>query len=155
MGLLDLFNQWIVEHGSAVVQEKHLALFRDQLVALEKKALVLESENAILKATVEQLTENNEKLRQEIQRRDDIIQKDKSHNNLPDEQMQVLTLLAKSGLTETKIITAIDRNAESIRFDLEELKMSRLIESQHWGTGDDFFSLTQDGRRYLKRKGII
>ena len=137
------------------------AVLRERLIDYEKKMAILEAENATLKT--ENLTLNNknseleilvEKLRQVIQQAKD-IQKEKSHNNLPDEQMQVLTLLAKSGLTEAKIITAIDRNAESIRFDLEELKMSKLIESQHWGTGDNFFSLTQEGRRYLKRKGII
>lgn len=89
MGLLALFNQWIVEHGSAIVQEKHLALFRDQLIAADKKARVLELENANLNAAVEQLTVNNEQLRQKIQRRNDVIQKEKFHNNLlKDTKMQ-------------------------------------------------------------------
>jgi hypothetical protein len=74
MGLIDLFNQWITEHGSATVQEKHLSLFRDQLIASDKKSAVLESENTILKtenaelkAKVDQLTKDNEKLRGKIQ----------------------------------------------------------------------------------------
>jgi len=68
MGLIDLFNQWITEHGSAVVQEKHLALFRDQLIASDKKAALLESENAVLKTKVEQFTKDNEELRSIIQK---------------------------------------------------------------------------------------
>ena len=79
MGLIDLFNQWITEHGSAVVQEKHLSLFRDQLIAVDKKAALLESENTILKTenaklktTVNQLTKDNEELRSKIQKHDQL-----------------------------------------------------------------------------------
>jgi hypothetical protein len=74
MGFLDLFNKWIVEHGSAVVQEKQIAFFRDQMAAADKKILILEtentglvSENSDLKTTVNQLTKENEVLRQKIQ----------------------------------------------------------------------------------------
>jgi len=65
----------IIEHGSAVVQEKHISLFRDQLIASDKKAALLEAENAILKkenadlkTKVENLTKDNEKLRGKIQK---------------------------------------------------------------------------------------
>lgn len=67
MGLTDIFNKLIVEHGSAVVQEKHLTFFRDQLAAADKKSLILETENAELKATINQLTKDNEELRDKIQ----------------------------------------------------------------------------------------
>jgi hypothetical protein len=74
MGLTDLFNKWIVEHGSAIVQEKQIAFFRDQLVAADKKAVLLESENAGLKTKIENLESDletsikeNEELRSKIQ----------------------------------------------------------------------------------------
>ena len=117
----------------------------------------MERENVQLKTQIQVCQSEVADLRQEIQRRDDIIQKEKSHDNLPDEQMEVLTLLAKSGLTEEKIIDAINRNPESIRFDLEELKRAGIIENDKVASmaGITLYSLTHDGRRYLKKLGII
>ncbi len=63
MGLSDLFNKLIIEHGSAVVQGKHIAMFRDELTILDKKLLEsesrikqLESENKNLRAEKDELT---------------------------------------------------------------------------------------------------
>lgn len=47
-----LFNEWIVERGSAKVQEKHIALFKDQLALADKKLLVSETEKAEIAATL-------------------------------------------------------------------------------------------------------
>jgi hypothetical protein len=65
------------------------AVLRERLSDQETKMTILEAENAALKT--ENLALKNENfdlnslvkdLRQEIQRRDDVIQKEKSHNNL-------------------------------------------------------------------------
>jgi len=64
------------------------AVIREQLVAAEKKALTLESEFAVLHAKIKDLESENEDLRQEIQRRDDIIQKEKSHT--PDDNCRLI-----------------------------------------------------------------
>ena len=37
MNPIELVNSWIVERGSAVVMEKHIAFIRDQLITLENK----------------------------------------------------------------------------------------------------------------------
>ena len=51
------------------------ARYKAELEAMEK-------ENVLLKQKVSSLESDNKKLRQEIQRRNDVIQKEKSHNNL-------------------------------------------------------------------------
>jgi hypothetical protein len=47
--LLEKFDKFIVEHGSAAVRGDHIALLRDQLQAAEKQIEKLEAENASLK----------------------------------------------------------------------------------------------------------
>lgn len=72
--LSEQLQKLINEHGSAAILRDHLALFKDQVVILEKKAALLVSENTILKAEntelkakVNQLTKDNEELRNKIQ----------------------------------------------------------------------------------------
>ena len=47
--LTDLFGKLIIEHGSAIIQEKHIALFKDELAILKEKFSVLMNENETLK----------------------------------------------------------------------------------------------------------
>jgi hypothetical protein len=47
--LLDKFDKFIVEHGSAVVRGDHIALLREQLQIAEKQIAKLEKENTDLK----------------------------------------------------------------------------------------------------------
>jgi predicted RNase H-like nuclease (RuvC/YqgF family) len=131
------------------------ARYKSELEAMEKESARLSQENALLKQKVTSLKSGNENLRQEIQRRDNVIQKEKSHDNLPDEQMQVLTLIGISPSSrEDKIFEVITRKPESIRYDLEELKEIGFIESTSIAEFT-FFTLTQNGRRYLKKWGVI
>ena len=65
MGLTDLFSKLLVEHGSAEVQAKHIAFFKDQLALADKKTSLLESENAILKNDNEKLKVDLEKIQNE------------------------------------------------------------------------------------------
>jgi hypothetical protein len=56
MGLVDYFNKWIVEHGSAVVQEKQIVFFRDQLDAADKKFRSSTLRTQLLKTNLKKLT---------------------------------------------------------------------------------------------------
>lgn len=65
--LSDLFNKLIIEHGSAVIQEKQIALFKDELAILGRKLAdsdirieKLETENQNLKTENEQLKKTDE-----------------------------------------------------------------------------------------------
>jgi tRNA(Ile2) C34 agmatinyltransferase TiaS len=50
--LLDEFEKLVVEHGSAVVQAKHIALLRDEVARLERGTESLKEENAKLAAEI-------------------------------------------------------------------------------------------------------
>lgn len=47
--LSDLLGKLIIEHGSAVIQEKQISLFRDELSILSRKLAEFETENQNLK----------------------------------------------------------------------------------------------------------
>lgn len=85
MGFLDLFNKLIVEHGSAEVQSKHIALVREQLTLADKRIIELETENTLFKSklenaetTIQEQTTVIEELRTKIQEYEK-IQKKPSH----------------------------------------------------------------------------
>jgi hypothetical protein len=148
--LIDLVNQFITEHGSDPILEKYITLLKDKAEEFERKFLLsdseilaLRNENELIKAENANL---NEKLKTYEQPAHDIV--------LHDEQNQVLILLANSGMNENEIIAKIGRTQELVPFNLEELRVAGLIESVSMA-GIVFFSLTQDGRRYLKKNGLI
>lgn len=55
MGLLDLIERAINEHGSAAIMRERLELIREQGQALEKKLAVSEEENTALRRRVAEL----------------------------------------------------------------------------------------------------
>ncbi len=57
----------ITEHGSAVIQEKHIALLKEQLTLLKEKFSVLESENETLKTENQNLKTDNEQLKKKTE----------------------------------------------------------------------------------------
>lgn len=59
MGLVDLIDRLIVEHGSAAIQKEHVALFKDQAAILERDCNRLKQELAALQL-------ENARLRQQL-----------------------------------------------------------------------------------------
>jgi hypothetical protein len=64
------------------------AVLREKIVDLETKMSALEAENLVLKKENSDLNSLVVNLRQEIQRRDDIFQNKKPHDNLPKNRMK-------------------------------------------------------------------
>jgi len=64
--LFDPIEKLITEHGSAVIQEKHIAFLREQLSVLKEKFSVLESENETFKTENHNLITNIEHLKKQI-----------------------------------------------------------------------------------------
>jgi len=156
--LIALIDRLITEHGSASILEKHIALLKDQATLIEKKLLLFESENRVLREENERYkTENSHLDNENVDLKNKLkAQKQTSQDiSLPEEQKEILVLLANSDMMESKIIAAIGRGGESVRFDLEELREAELIESQHVPTLGPSFGLTQSGRRYLKKNGLL
>lgn len=52
MGVSDLFEKLINEHGSSTILKERIVAFKDQVVALEKENASLKSENSVLKNQV-------------------------------------------------------------------------------------------------------
>jgi len=63
MGIIELFDKFVTEKGSAAILDKQVAFFRDQLVALENKVTQLEQEKSAL---VEQLAKCNADLESRV-----------------------------------------------------------------------------------------
>jgi hypothetical protein len=176
MALFAPLERLINEHGSAVILRDQVALFRDQLIVADKKALGLESENTALKskdlihkAEIENFKVNTEQLikeigkqKQEIQRLNDIIHK-KSHDNLLDKaSVNILKLLFKQdNLTSEQIEQTLNITLQIAMFHLEELKVKGMVKQQTIyneppSTGNWFkrqgilaWALEQKGRKYL------
>jgi len=79
--LSEQLQKLINEHGSASILRDHLAMFKDQVLLLEKKTTLSGSENAVLKRKLEEseskinkLTKDNEELRNKIQIHDQTTQ---------------------------------------------------------------------------------
>ena len=83
------------------------ARYKSELEAMEKKVISLEAENV--------------NLRQEIQRRDDVIQKEKSHSgHLEEIKEKVLVLLSKKKeVREEEIIQHLAVSGNLPRFTLQ------------------------------------
>jgi Fic family protein len=180
MGLFENIDKLINERGSANILRERLLLANDQYSALEKKLVdltsekvVLASENMLLQSQLEILKSENQclqldivNLRQEIQRKDNIIQKEKSHSNLLDKvSVNILKLLFKQdNLTSGQITESIGITLQTANFHLEELKAKKMlkqhtiyhdpIENHPPGTwikrqGFLVWALEQKGRKYL------
>lgn len=66
------------------------------------------------------------------------------------EQRDILNLLASKSMNERDMVDALGRSAEDLFFDLVELKSLGLVKTRHLFAGLDTWSLTPEGRRYLK-----
>ena len=65
--LSDLLNKLVVEHGSAVIQEKHITLLKEQFAILERENTNLQSKNQILETEMQNLKAENKQLKKKIQ----------------------------------------------------------------------------------------
>lgn len=65
--LLDPIEKLITEHGSAVIQERHISLLKTQFAILEKKIIELE-------AQVQKLETENQRLNLDVTKKDQKIQ---------------------------------------------------------------------------------
>lgn len=156
--LSDLFNKLITEHGSAVIQEKHIALLREQLTILDKKLTMLDSENKVLKSENETLkAENqtlnieNEKLKQKIQ------EYEQPHTILLDPtELEILKLLfARDRLTTEQVAQTLKIQTQKAKFHLEELLKYRLVHiASSIGKGVSWY-LSQEGRRYVIENKLV
>lgn len=119
----------IVEHGSSVVQGKHIALLKEQLAILkeqilqrEKETAILRAENAEFKSRIESLESENSDLKKEIA---------KLHENtdLSDNALKILNSLFNHGPcgdTE-RFRDEMGIQESEVEFYFDELKRSEFV----------------------------
>jgi len=164
MGLLDLFSKLVVEHGSAEVQGKHIALFKDQLTLADKKIAELETENAAIKSKFEnaesELKESQKEieiLRSKIQEYEQPTKQPTEHGNLLDKvKVNILVALAKQEWNYAEHISrSLGIGIQVVQFHLDELQNKEMALASYSMGDSEEWTLGHEGRRYLIENGLI
>ena len=133
------------------------ARYKSELEAMEKSLSECQLANKKLEL-------DNINLRQEIQRRDDVIQNEKSHGERLDEvREKILLAVAKSDDATNQQISQISGASELIAtYHLGELRKTKMVSVQHtmgsdWAgtSGSSNWSVSQTGLAYLVNHGLI
>jgi|SRR3990167_2624437 len=132
------------------------AVLREKLSDQEKKMSVLETENSSLKDENSNLKTIVENLRKEIQRRDDIIQKEKSRGNLFDDiHIKILSHLLLSNVREhssDSISRSLKLNPQTTKLHIEELKLHNMIKFKGFPPS---LYISQEGKQYLIKNKLV
>lgn len=145
MGLLDGLEKLITEHGSAAILKERIALANDKYSALETKVKELNEENARLRAEVAEL-----RVRQPAQ------QAARAQANIDELSERVLVLLSKQpDITLNHIARQLNIGEELAALHVEDLEASGLVYGSHSMMQASTYSLDQEGRRLLARKGLL
>lgn len=169
VALSEQFQKLINEHGSAAILRDHLALFKDQVLVLEKENLRLINESGVykiseekLKSDIQHLQKENDELRCKIQEYEQPAEQP-MHNNLLDEfKMNILKLLfITDELMIEAIAQAVTKDIQTTKYHLEELKTANMVKSiQHRISPRSnnfgyFWNIEQTGRAYLIENKIV
>ena len=142
----------------SAVQRERLALAEQKYSLLETSNTDLKSKYAILESETEALKLENVKLQQEIQRRDDVIQKEKSHGSRLEEVREkiIVFLVSNDGATDQQIAQHIEIGEQVASFHLQELEAARFARrTLRVGQRTTPWHVTQESRRYLVTHGLI
>lgn len=145
MGLLDGFEKLINEHGSAAILKERIELANDKYAALERKAAELAEENRRLRA------ENDD-----LRARAPAAPVAPHGPEIDETAEKILVLLSKqTDLPQRRIAQQLGLTEELAAFYLEELENGNIIYGSHSTISATEYSLNQEGRRYLIKKGLL
>lgn len=159
--LSNLFGKLVIEHGSAVIQEKHIALLKEQFTILEREntKLTVSLEKSVSKNQI-LITENQALKKENIQLKKKIETYEKStHDNLLDNnQILILQCLAtlppENMLPLEPIMSTCNLSEQTARYHLQEFEDKSMIECEYIN-GEPYWSLDHDGRGYLIKHKLI
>lgn len=126
---------------SAVLRER-LADQETKMSALEAENLVLKKENSDLKCLIENL-------RQEIQRRDDVVQKEKSHGILLDEIEENILLSIRNGATLDEVARTQQISPDIAKMHLRKLFDHDLATTRQGADRELYWHIKELGTKYL------
>jgi hypothetical protein len=160
VGLTELFNEWIVERGSAKVQEKHIALFRDQLALADKRIAELESKVSTLQSKLDNAESQSQQFKKEtVNLKQEISRLKNPFHDQPPDETKIKILICLSSQKQHASTDLISKNSglshQVVLFHLEEL-LKRSMVSQILGLGcPTVWILAHEGRRYLLDNNLI
>lgn len=143
----------ITEHGSATILRDHLALIKDQVVALEKKVQQLEfekqglmAENHRLEVQITDLKKEKDALNQNLSESEDY--------SLTDIHCRVLDLLFQKPSSVRRICGQLSLATEEVNYYVHELYNEGLVDPPApYAHGEEEWRISQDGRKYIMGKG--
>lgn len=127
------------------------ARYKAELEEMEKENASLKVEKAVLQSQVADL-------RQEIQRRDEVIKKETSHGqHLEEVREKLLVALSAGGkLQADQLAQAVGIGEQLATFHLNEMKEARLVSAaMFYGGRPTVWSIAQEGRSYLVAHGLL
>ncbi|MDP1652384.1 MAG: hypothetical protein Q8L56_06650 [Rhodocyclaceae bacterium] len=141
---------------NAVLRER-LTLEAEKRSATIDENAALKSENAALHSENEVLKSQVVNLRQEIQRRDDVIQKEKSHlDALSQDVEKILACINRAeNITPSQIARSVALGKPVVEMHLEDLLATKYICASYTMNQEPEYSLQQQGRKYLHAHGLL
>lgn len=163
MMLLEPLEKLIIEHGSAVIQEKHIALLKERFAFSEKRIADLASEKAVLQSKLQLLEAEVHQLQEQNKQYKLIVQKyEQPHGILLDkEKTDILLLLHKNKgeLFTFQIAKTLNISEDIAKYHLEELRKNKLIERSDLPyrglPGQQSWALNDKGTKYLIENKLI
>jgi predicted transcriptional regulator len=149
MGLVDLIEKLINEHGSAEIMEKRLVLFKEQATAIDQRNSKLESENAEVRRALEAVTKERDQLRAHLAQITKSNELDETEKNL----LKVLTTI--DGVSAKTLATQAGTDLVRAEYYLHKLEQEEYIYGQHFMGGASLYSLAQRGREFLIKNQLI
>lgn len=151
--LSDLFSKLVIEHGSAVIQEKQIALLKDQFAILEKENTDLKAKGRILETNNQNLKFENDDLKKKIQ----IYEKPTHSNPLGKIEVNILLYLAKQKdeVKTDNMAQALNIDRQTAPFYLKELENRKMVHGRYASGMPVYWSLAHEGRRYLIENKLI
>jgi len=158
--LLAPIERLIVEHGSAMIQEKHIALLKEQFSIAEREIAklaaekeILQSELETLKAKYQTLQNENVNLKQKIQSYDQ-----SPHDHLLEkEKVDILLFLSEQSrmMTADSIASPLQINPQIALHHLTELSEKAMVLVSRRANAPPSWNLGDKGRKYLINNNLI
>jgi hypothetical protein len=149
MGLVDLIEKLINEHGSAEIMEKRLVLFKEQAAAIDQRNSILESESAELKRALDAVTKERDQLQAHV------AQITKSDELDETEKKLLKALAALDAVNAQTMAMRAGTDLVRVEYYLHKLEQEEYIYGQHFIGGASLYSLGQRGREFPIKNRLI
>jgi len=161
--LSEQLQKLINEHGSAAILRDHLALFKDQVLLLEKENLRLSNETSTYKineekfnSDIEHLKKENEILLSKIQKYEQPTEQASHGDFLEEIKVNILIFMSKYEETYAQnIASTLNISLPVAQFHLEELQDADMVNASYSMYDEPRWYLAQGGRKYLVRNNLI